>query len=84
MNDTLPLDTYMTCWWDNGAVHPSNAVYNLTNPVVAAPNQTFNVPHNFSTAGDFTLRCNMSNFVSSQMLEFNVWTMSSLMYYMWL
>jgi hypothetical protein len=71
-NDTLPVDTYMLCMWDNGTTHPNNEQFNLTNPLSVSPDQIYNIPHNFSSAGDYTLQCNMSNFVSSQKLEFNV------------
>ncbi len=62
----------MLCSWDNNTVHPSYEQFNLTNPTLNATQQIYNIPHNFSTAGDHTLTCNMSNFVSSQVLEFNV------------
>ncbi len=72
MNATLPKDTKMTCKWDNGSVHPVNAQFNLTTPLLAAPNQIYNIPHNFSLSGNHSLQCNMSNLVSMQTLDFNV------------
>jgi hypothetical protein len=62
----------MLCMWDNGSTHPNTEQFNLTNPLSVSPDQIYNIPHNFSSAGDYTLQCNMSNFVSSQKLEFNV------------
>jgi hypothetical protein len=72
INDTLPVDTYMTCMWDNGTTNPNNEQFNLTNHLSSSPYKIYNIPHNFSLAGDHTLQCNMSNLVSSQKLEFNV------------
>jgi hypothetical protein len=72
INDTLPVDTYMWCMWENGTTHLNYEQFNLTNPLTLSPDQIYNIPHNFSSAGDYTLQCNMSNFVSSQKLEFNV------------
>jgi hypothetical protein len=72
MNNTLPADTSMSCLWDNGTYHPNNESFSLVVPLMAAPNLIFNIPHNFTLTGDHTLQCNMTNFVSSQMLEFNV------------
>ncbi len=74
MNGTLPKDTYLTCNWENGITHPlMNESFSLSTPsLVQPPNQIFNVVHNFSASGEFLLRCNMSNFVSWQQLDFNV------------
>jgi hypothetical protein len=71
-NFTLPLETYMTCTWDNGSAEPNNGRFNLTAPLLAPSKKIYNIPHNFSAAGYYTIHCNMSNFVSSQLLQFNV------------
>ena len=67
----------MTCQWEGGTLSPDNAAFNFSSPVIVSPNKTFNIAHNFSYGGFFTIVCNMSNFFSHQVLEHNVITLTS-------
>jgi hypothetical protein len=68
----LPAEPYMTCFWGNSTAVPNNSYFNLSSPLMALPNRIHDIPHNFSSAGDYLIQCNMSNFFSSQLLEHNV------------
>ncbi len=69
---TLPLHTFMSCTWEAGVTHPNGTQFNLTNPLAVGGNHVYNIAHNFSVAGEHTVRCNMSNFVGYQVLTYNV------------
>ncbi len=68
----LPADPFMSCTWENSVQNPAYSAFDLNATLAVAPNRTWNIAHNFSDSGFFTLTCNMSNVVSHQILEHNV------------
>jgi hypothetical protein len=56
----------------NNTAFPDNQPFDMNTTRIQAPNRTWNIEHNFTSAGFFMLECIMSNVVSSQLLTYNV------------
>jgi hypothetical protein len=72
----LPSEPIMMCnyanFTHNHTFLPDNTAFNLTSPASVPPFRVFDIPYNFTEAGIYQIKCNMSNHVSWQLLTHNV------------